>query len=577
MIWSVDCRLMAIRIKKWKESEGEQSMGMKEMPQITVLSDNSRVWENDFGTFTAKVYLPKCDLPHEIINYGFMAPYLLIFGEQEYGLEEAKQFADESGLSEIAAGYASSVVFVYPTNEGGWEKASADLYVRIIDETRISQYYKDGCARVYDRFAKKFEDWYIRGGMHRSYLFGFGASADYIAKNCLKTIEGNGLYGPGDITPTVCILQNVSVMPEIQRRDIPVVSIGNSEWINEAFKEGCDNLLIKEKAEYMDAFHSFIKHQRRMVGNLDEEADLEELGLTVEPGYVTVSVSPDNCGDDKGKKEHPIGYVAYYNNGLTQKGEKLPLVLCFHGGGDSAMCMVSLAEWHLVVNKYDFLLVSIEHHMNSTATEMMTLLEHLKEKYPVDEERIYSTGFSMGGCKTWDLFQEYPEVFAAAAPMDATFEVGINVFANPAVRLNKDIILPVFYVGGEQTPLPELPFQAEKCRERMEYVLKVNRAKADYEVRFEDKDNWKNPIWGIDGDVICKARDENKNSVLTMHLFESENGCCYSAFGSASNQMHEMRHLNCENAWKYMSCFRRLSDGTIKGGKLEEIKNTLTK
>ncbi len=551
-------------------------MAMKNLPEIITLNDGSKIWENNFGDFTTKVYLPKCELPHEIINYGFMAPYLLVFAEQDYNLEEAKQFADETGLAQIAAEYASSVVFIYPTNDGGWEKAPKDLFTRIIDETRISQYYKDGCARVYDRFAKEFKDWYIRGGLHRSFVYGFGASADFIAKNCLKTVEGLGLYGPGDITPTVCILQNLSVIPKVERRDIPVVSIGNREEINEAFAEGCDNLLIKEKAEYADDFHSFIKHQRRMVGNLDEEADLEELGLTVEPGYVTLPVSPDNCGDDKNEKEHAIGYVAYYNKGLTEKGEKLPLVLCFHGGGDSAMCMVSLAEWHLVVHKYDFLLVSVEHHMNSTATEAMALLEHLKEKYPVDEQRIYSTGFSMGGCKTWDLFQEYPAAFAAVAPMDATFEVGTNVFAQPAVSLNQDTVLPVFYVGGEQTPLPELPFQAEKCRERMEYVLKVNRAKADYNVNFEDRDNWKNPIWGIDGDVICTAKDDNKNSILTMHLFESENGCCYSVFGSASNQMHEMRHLNCENAWKYMSNFKRLPDGTIAGGKMEEIKNAFS-
>ena len=34
----------------------------------------------------------------------------------------------------------------------------------------------------------------------------------------------------------------------------------------------------------------------------------------------------------------------------------------------------------------------------------------------------------MGGCKTWDLYQEYPDVFAAVAPMDATFDVGCNLF-----------------------------------------------------------------------------------------------------------------------------------------------------
>ena len=191
-----------------------------------------------------------------------------------------------------------------------------------------------------------------------------------------------------------------------------------------------------------------------MVGYLDIEPDLDAMGMAMEPGVYTVSTAPDNRGDDKDTTEHRIGYVAYYNKSIMNTGKPVPLVLCFHGGGDSAMCMVALSDWHLVVAKHDFLLVSIENHLNSTATEMMELLTHLKEKYPIDEERIYSTGFSMGGCKTWDMFQEYPEVFAAVAPMDATFDVGLNSYGQPVNTINRSTILPVFYVGGEQTPLP---------------------------------------------------------------------------------------------------------------------------
>ena len=56
-----------------------------------------------------------------------------------------------------------------------------------------------------------------------------------------------------------------------------------------------------------------------------------------------------------------------------------------------------------------------------------------------------------------------------------------------------------------------------------------------------------------------------------MHFYESENGVCYSVFASASNQAHEMRHLNCENAWKFLSQFRRLSNGELAGGVMEDI------
>lgn len=544
---------------------------MNEMPKLDVLSDGSKMWKNRFEKFEVKVYLPKSDVLSDIINYGFMTPYLLVFEEKEYTCQEAKQFADESGLADIAAEYGGSVVFVYPTNEGGWSKAPEDLFEAVISETKISQYYQDGVAKMRDRFTGNWGDLYIRGALHRSYLYGFGTSADYIAKNCLKTIEGDGLYGKGDITPVVCILQGLSVIPQPERRDIPVISIGNSEAVNKVLQEELDDVLVKEEPDYTDDFKTFIKKYRRMVGYLDKEPDLEAMGVVVEPGYCVVTTSPDNCGDDKDTKEHKIGYVAYYRKGIMDGGKKVPLVMCFHGGGDSAMCMVALSDWHLVVAKYDFLLVSVENHLNSTATEAMELMEHIKTKYSVDTERMYSTGFSMGGCKTWDMFQEYPKVFAAVAPMDATFDVGLNVYGQPVEHINQETMLPVFYVGGELTPLPELPFQEAKCMNRMAYVLKVNKAVTKYDVTYEEKDTWANPIWGIDGDVICKAEDENRGSVLTMHLFESENGCCYSIFGSASNQAHEMRHLNCENAWKFFSQFRRLQNGDIVGGKMEEI------
>jgi len=551
-------------------------MSMKEKPQVNQFSDGSKLWENKFEEFSAIVYLPDCDLPVDVINYGFMTPYLLIFGEQKYTDEEAKQFADSTGLSQIAKRYGGSVVFIYPENEAGWENAPEDLFASVISESKIGQYYQDGVLRTRDRFTGKWGEYYIRGALNRSYLYGFGESADYIVKNCLKTIKGDGLYGKGDITPVVCILQNVQEMPEIQRRDIPVISIGNSKEVNDALAEGLDSVLIKDKVNYVEDFDGFIQKYRRMVGGLNIEPDLEAMGMVVEPGYCEVSTSSDNRGDDKDTWAHKIGYVAYYNKKILTKQDKLPLVMCFHGGGDSAMCMVALSDWHLVANKYDFLLVSVENHLNSTATEAIALIEHLKEKYPVDGTRIYSTGFSMGGCKTWDMFQEYPRVFAAVAPMDATFDVGLNVYGQPAPKeINRDITLPVFYVGGEDTPLPELPFQEVKCLNRMKYVLEVNKAITQNHVEFEEQDKWKNPIWGIDGDLVCKVKDDTTGSILTMHMFQSSNGSCYSVFASASKQSHEMRHLNCENAWKFMSRFQRMPDGEIRGGEWETVIGAL--
>ncbi len=547
---------------------------IEHMPEVIAFHDGSKYWEHTFEKFYAKVYIPVNNPITDIVNFGFRAPYLLVFEETKQSVEDAKAFADRSGLANIAASFGGSVIFVYPTCVGGWANAPEDLFASLISESRISQYYKDGAAIMRDRFTGNWNGFYIRGAVLRTYLYGFGKSADYIATHCLQRIEGDGLYGKGDITPAGCILEGVSVVPAVAKdaRDIPVLSVGNSAEVNAVLNTGLDHVLIKDSADYEKDFKEFVGTFRRMMGNLEQEADLDALGMVWAPGYCTVPTSKDNRGDDKDTTEHNIGYVAYYNKKIMEEGKKVPLLFCFHGGGDSALCMTSVSGWFRVAAKYNFLLISVEHHLNSTATETQALLEHIKQLYPVDTEQIYASGFSMGGCKSWDMCQEYPKVFAGIAPMSATYEVGLNVFGQDAGPINRDTVVPTFYVGGELTPLPELPFQAQKCIDRVGYIFDLNDVIASYDVKLEEKDSWTNPIYGIHGDAVYKINDPVRGSVLTLNLFESKNGCCYTVFGSVDNQGHEVRHHSCENAWKFLRNFRRLPDGTITGGKMEDIK-----
>lgn len=544
---------------------------MNEKPEVKRI-DGGKVWEKEFEKFFAKVFVPDCDLYTDVINYGFQTPYLMVFEETKQSMEDAVAFAKKSGLAKIAEGFGGSVVFFYPTCEGGWENAPADLFESIIDESRISQYYEDGTAIMWDRFNKTWGARYIRGAVLRTCVYSFGKSADYAAKNLLKRKQGAGLYGPGDITPVVVSMQGLGVLPEIEAKDIPVISVGNGAEVNALLEKEVPNLLVKDVADYEKDYKEFAGTFRRMVGNLEKEPDLEALGMVREPGYEVVVTSPDDNGDDRATRTHKIGYVAYYNKSIMESGKKVPTVMCFHGGGDSAMCMSNLSGWAMVAHDHDFLLISVENHLNSSATETVFMIEQLKKKYPIDEEMIYSTGFSMGGCKSWDMMQEYPKYFAAVAPMDATFEVGSNAWGQPALRLNKETVLPVYYVGGEKTPLPELPFQAQKCVDRMGYVFEVNHVVTKYEVSYEKQEDWKNPIWGIDGDTVVKVPSpERAGSILTLNLFYSENGHCYTVFGCVNDQQHEVRHHTCENAWKFLSQFRRLADGTLVGGEREVI------
>lgn len=531
-------------------------MGMKGLPAITTLDNGAKFWSNTFENFKVKVYVPNGNPLADIVNFGFMAPYLLVFEENEMTADEAVAFADKNGFTEIAAKHSTSVVFVSPTCEGGWDNAPYELFVDLIAESRIHQYFRDGVVTTRNRFTGEWGECFIRGAIFRAFLYGYGKSADFIAKNYLKTVNGQFLWGPGEITPAVVTLENLSVIPSPERRDLAVVSVGNSDEINQAFKASCDNVLVKEASDIRVDLENFVYRFKRWCGVLENEPVMDEIGMVEEPGYEVLTTSPDNNGDDRGTSEHRVGYIAYYNKGLFDNGP-VPLLLAFHGGGDSCYYITHVSGWYRVAQKYGFLLVAIENHLNSTATEMIEFIGKLKNKYSIDEHRIYASGFSMGGCKSWDLFQEYPEVFAALAPMDATFDVGYNTYGRPAPKVNRDIPVPVFYSGGEITPLPELPFQGEKCWDRMRYVFEVNKVKTPYDVKFEDRENWPDRIWGISGDKVEKIDDPSRGSVLTINYFESEDGVYRTAFASISGQGHECRHHTCDHAWQFMSKFTR--------------------
>ena len=79
---------------------------------------------------------------------------------------------------------------------------------------------------------------------------------------------------------------------------------------------------------------------------------------------------------------------------------------------------------------------------------LVDLIKELKSTLPIDPERIYLIGISMGGIATYDLVCRFPELFAAAVPICGA--------VNPDRLTNaKDVNFMIFH-GAQDEEVPNI-------------------------------------------------------------------------------------------------------------------------
>ena len=68
--------------------------------------------------------------------------------------------------------------------------------------------------------------------------------------------------------------------------------------------------------------------------------------------------------------------------------------------------------------------------------DLFEALGHIKEHYPIDDDRLVMRGFSMGGAACWQFAVHYPDIWVAAAPGAGFSETAdfLKVFQNEAVQ-----------------------------------------------------------------------------------------------------------------------------------------------
>ena len=179
-----------------------------------------------------------------------------------------------------------------------------------------------------------------------------------------------------------------------------------------------------------------------------------------------------------------------------------PLIVLLHGyKGGWAIDGYALKEWCIVAGIYGRGEVP---YKEIGERDVFEVIEDVKKRYNIDEDRIYLTGHSMGGRGTWYLGLRRPDVWAAIAPLSARTYVE-DVEAPKYLRALRDeespihlaenaLNLPIFVSHGSEDKV--VPVEHSR---RMVALLRGMGYAVEYDERPGMGHTWSSsgrPWWG---------------------------------------------------------------------------------
>jgi len=139
----------------------------------------------------------------------------------------------------------------------------------------------------------------------------------------------------------------------------------------------------------------------------------------------------------------------YVDDSAPKSIVKWPLILFLHGAGERGDDFTNMRIKGLpaVLDRemnFPFIVVSpqCDYYDYWDSKKLLKLIEDIKKQVKIDEDRIYGTGFSMGGFGIWRMACDYPNLFAAIIPICAGGDIN-------KAHLIKDLPTWAFHGRGD--------------------------------------------------------------------------------------------------------------------------------
>ena len=168
------------------------------------------------------------------------------------------------------------------------------------------------------------------------------------------------------------------------------------------------------------------RRRRARIGWLEYSLGLSLTALLLQLSWLTFCewYNRPRSGVQVQQQADEYDYLVYLPEHYGRDDRRWPLLLFLHGAGERGSDLQSLIRCgppKLIAEgrRFPMVVISPQCPANSgwQSDSLLRLLDHVAKRYAVDANRIYVTGYSMGGYGTWELAIAAPNRLAAIAPL----------------------------------------------------------------------------------------------------------------------------------------------------------------
>ena len=258
----------------------------------------------------------------------------------------------------------------------------------------------------------------------------------------------------------------------------------------------------------------------------------------------------------------PNGKTVYYY--LPQAVQdnpqtKVPLILFMCGTTCDPVDDAVGSGWLEVAEQENLIVVSPDYNNYATYSEtpfLISVVQHMLENYPVDPERVYSTGFSNGGAASVALTQDYPQYFAAISAMGWM----VDLDNKNSIFEMYDMPFQVIQGNGEFTERTDsgamavMPDEREAIRSLLLFNEMLDSGtQADYA---------QTPYWGY-------APDSTESRMLNDREWRFSNyrkegfSAPFAQLITVQDEKHRTRPESARIVWDFFRHYKRGRDGSV--------------